>query len=118
MGSIRAVKSYKLKKKISKMCDKDVDKEIIIEGTQFDRKRKLSNADIKNISKMLKKGQSYHSIADAFGMDVRTIRYSLDPSYRLKRIEQSNGRHYGVDNITFENRVQYKRDLVNSGRYV
>ena len=118
MGIVRAVKSYQLKKKISKMCDKEVDKEIIIKGTQFDRKRKLSASDIKTISKMLKTGNSYNSIAESFGMDVRTIRYSTDPLYRLKRIQQSNGKHYGVDNITFANRVQYKRALVNSGRYV
>lgn len=118
MGIIHAVKSYKLKKKVAKMSDVEVDKEIALKGTQFDRKRKLSVADIKNISSMLKKGRSYNSIAESFGMDVRTIRYSLDPAYRMKRIAQSNGKHYGVDNITFADRVQYKRELVNSGRYV
>ena len=118
MGIIRTIKSARLKRKVSKMDDKEVDHSIILTGTEFDRKRKLSSADVANISKMLKKGWNYNEIAEKYEMDVRTIRYSVDPNYRLKRIAQSNGHHYGVDNITFRDRVSYKRDLVNSGRYV
>jgi len=118
MNIMRAIKSKKLKKEISFLTDYEVDKSIRISGTQFDRKRKLSSNDLKKVSKMLKNGKSYKDIAADFGMDVRTIRYSVDPSYRLSRISQSNGKHYGVDNVTFSDRVQYKRDLVNSGRYV
>lgn len=118
MGIIRAIKSHKLKKAVSKWTDLEVDKNIHIQGTDHDRKRVLTAEDLKFIRKSLKKGLSLKDIASTLYVDVRTIRYRIDPTYRNKRIAQSSGKHYGVTNAAFDNRVSYKRDLVNSGRYL
>lgn len=118
MGIIRAIKSHNLKKKVSKMDAKTVDKEIRIQGTYFDRKRVCTKEDLKFAKKYLKKGFSHNQIANMLDMDVRTLRYNLDPEYRLRRLSQCTGKHTGNTYYDFNNRVSYKTALVYSGDYV
>lgn len=118
MGIIKTIKSHRLKKKVSKMTDEQIDKEIIIQGTYFDRKRILTENDVRFAQKMLKKDYTYRQIANMIDVDVRTLRYAIDPEYRLRRISQSNGKHYGFDYLGKSNRIEYKKELVFSGEYV
>lgn len=117
MRIVRAIKSYRLKKKVSNWTDREVDRNIVIKNTHYDRKRKLSDWDIKQIKKKLKKGASIRDLASEYYVDPRTIRYALDPNYRSKRITQSNGKHYGPT-CSARDRVRYKRALVAVGAYV
>lgn len=118
MGIIRAIKSHNLKKKVRNMTPEQVNKEIIIQGTLFDRKRILDNDDIKTAKKYIKKGYSWKQIGELLDVDPRTIRYSMDAEYRLRRIMQSPGTHTGVANFDAKNRANYKLELVFSGAYV
>lgn len=100
------------RKQVLNLDDVTLDKKVKIQGTQFDRKRKLKDKDWKKVSRMIKKGFNLTQIAEVFNVDPRTIRYGLDEDFRRKTISFMSGKHTGVDVCTFENRVDYKRTLI------
>ncbi len=110
------------KKHILAMDDKQLDKAIKISGTQYDRKRKLKDNDIEKAKKLFsKKHKTLEEIALKFGVDVRTIRYHLDTTYRQVRIQQARPKTRVVAckkdyKKSFSDRVAYKRQLVARGR--
>lgn len=110
------------KRLILQMTDKELDKMVKISGTQYDRKRKLTDRQVASAKRMFtKNGKSLHYIADKFGVDYRTIRYHLDETYRKSRISQANtpdrkGASAKVYSQSLEERVAYKRKLIAQGR--
>lgn len=119
MGIIREIRCAMFRHKMKNMTDVEIDKAVKIEGTQFDRKRKLDDTAVKEMIKMQKKEHlTYKELSVRYNMDIRTIRYAIDPDYRLRRISQSNGKHYGLTTYDSKNRVEYKKYLVNSGLIV
>lgn len=119
MGIIRSIKSYRFKKKVSRWTDQEIDRNIRIQGTTWDRKRTLTDRDLKAIKRMLRKGVDVHDIAPMYGVDIRTIRYAIDPDYRVKRIAQSSGKHCGgTEAGTRFSRIMYKKTLVSDGLIV
>lgn len=100
------------RKAILNLDDVTLDQKVKIQGTQFDRKRKLKDKDWKKVQRLLKKGLDYKQIAEVFGVTPHCIRYGVDEEYRLHSIEIRSGKHTGVDTCTFENRVEYKRNLI------
>lgn len=100
------------RKKVLQLNDTALDTKIKIQGTQFDRKRKLTDKDWKKVRRLLKKHHTYKEIAAIFNVSPKTIRYGVDETYRRRCIEWSSGKHTGVDKCTFEDRVNYKRYLV------
>ena len=107
---------------VSKYTDEEIDKKVHIQSTQYDRKRKLSDSDLFDIASRVMNGESFKTLANIYGVDVRTIRYNLDPEYRTKRIKQ--GRTPGTTPVYISpeammeiksERASYKRDLVTSG---
>lgn len=101
------------RKAILNLDDLLLDKKVKIQGTQYDRKRRLNDKDLKKIQKLLtKRGFTLDEVAALYNVDKRTIRYHLDEDYRRIRIEQSTGKHTGIDVYTFANRVEYKRYLI------
>ena len=119
MKIIRAFKSYRFKKKTSRWTDEEIDQNIHIQSTTWDRKKVLSDANLVRIRKMLKKGAKLQEIAREYGVDPRTIRYAVDANYRMKRIAQSNGKHYGgTERGTRSSRIAYKKQLIAEGLIV
>lgn len=107
------------KRTILALEDKDIDRIIKIGGTQYDRKRKLTDKQIEKCKRLyFNKNRSFEDIAKKFNVDKRTIRYHIDPTYRKSRIEQTTGSSYTkrTSKESFENRVAYKRQLVARGR--
>ena len=100
------------KKQVLSLDDVTLDKKVKIQGTQFDRKRKLKDKDWKKVNRMMKKGFNFTQIAEVFNVDPRTIRYGVDEEFRNRVISYMSGKHTGVDVCTFENRVTYKRTLI------
>ena len=94
------------RKAILNLDDVTLDQKVKIQGTQFDRKRKLKDKDWKKVQRLLKKGMDYKQIAEVFGVTAHCIRY------RLHSIAIRSGKHTGIDTCTFENRVEYKRHLI------
>ena len=100
---------------ILKMTDDKLDEVVKIQGTPYDRKRKLSEALLKKIKK-LAKNSTYCKIAKELGLAPSTVRYHIDPVWKAHYNATRDGRHCGKDKITVKNRVEYKRSLVAAGK--
>lgn len=100
---------------ILKLNDNELDKVVKIQGTDFDRKRKVTAQLLKKMIKLENRGKSYKDIAKKFGFTTKTVRYNLDPEYREFWKANYAGPHTGKNHITKNNRVSYKRELVASG---
>lgn len=92
-----------------------IDKTVKIQGTQYDRKRKLSDQDIAVIKKLVSRGKSIKDIAELFDVRPKTIRYNIDPDYRTYLLSSISGVHTGKLTRTFKDRVTYKRSLLTAG---
>lgn len=114
MCIIKAIKESKKRKEVLAMDDVDLDKAVKIQGTQYDRKRKFTDAQVKQMIKLLGKGTKAKALAESFGTTVHTIKYNTDPIYRQAAINSRSGKHTGVTNMDFDNRVEYKRELVRT----
>lgn len=101
---------------ILKMMDADLDKAVKIQGTEYDRKRKVTSPAIKKMKSMLKKGKTYQQVAEALGFSKTAVRYNTDPEYRRYHLAGCTGKHTGKDKVSTKNRIQYKRQLVAEGK--
>ena len=101
------------KKEILRMNDHQINSVVKIQGTKYDRKRKISDATIKKMNKMYEKGYTVPEICKALNLNNTAVRYHVDPSFRIRYNQKRNGAHTGVDKITVENRIAYKKELVN-----
>lgn len=112
------------KKDILELSDKELDKVVKIAGTQYDRKRKISDKQIESAKRLVKRGKSFEYIIKKLKLNVteNTIRYHLDEAYRRYRIDHANyGRSVaackrGDYNEILKDRAAYKRKLVARGR--
>ena len=98
------------------MNDDQLDKEVKIQGTKYDRKRKLSDKTLEKISNMAKKNLTCSKIAKDLGISYTIVRYHMDEAWRKSFNAKRDGRHTGKDKITVKNRVAYKRMLVAEGK--
>lgn len=97
---------------ILKLDDLTLDQKVKIQGTQFDRKRKLKDKDWKKIKRLLSRGFTYEQVASKFNCSIQTLRYNLEEDYREMKLLSMSGKHTGIDVHTFEDRVLYKRTLI------
>ena len=107
-------------KKLSKLealtlTDDKLDDVVKIQGTVYDRKRKVSPKMATQMSKMLQKGKKLIDVAGAFDVTPHAVLYNTDPTYRAMHLSRC-GKHTGTDHITVKNRVAYKRTLVAEGK--
>lgn len=106
------------RRNILSLSDRELDKVVIIAGTQYSRKRVLNDKTIAKMKKDFHKGMSYREIAEKYGCkDYRTVRYNIDMDYRARRIAQSPGKHTGIDVCDAANRVAYKRSLIKNSLF-
>lgn len=100
------------------MMDNELDKAVKIQGTEYDRKRKVKDVDIRKMSKMYNegKGKSIAEISRKMGLAINTVRYNVDPIYRAQHLAKCSGKHTGKDTVTPSNRIAYKRKLVAAGK--
>lgn len=106
------------RKDVLKMTDAQIDKVVKIQGTKFDRKRKISDRTIASMKRMAGKGISVKEIAKKLDISPFMIKYHTDDTFRAKYNFFRSGKHTGVDTITPADRAQYKRDLVESRKKV
>ena len=95
-----------------KMTDRELDKAIKIQGTRFDRKRKISNYTLYRMRTMFEKGVSVSDIARKLNLNYNTVRYNVDPQYKEEYNRKRDGKHCGHTNITPEDRASYKREII------
>lgn len=98
------------------MTDDALDATVKIQGTEFDRKRKVAPAILKKMASMYKKKSSISEIANKLGLNYLTVRYNVDPVFKAEFNAKRDGKHTGKDNITIKDRVAYKRSLVAAGK--
>lgn len=99
---------------ILKMDDNKLDKVIKIQGTRFDRKRKVSNSTINRMRNMYAKGKSISEISAVVGVPYKTVKYNVDDEWRTTYNATRSGKHTGTTNITKEDRILYKRSIVDT----
>lgn len=98
------------------MTDDALDATVKIQGTEYDRKRKVAPATLKKMASMYKKKSSISEIANKLGLNYLTVRYNVDPVFKAEFNAKRDGKHTGKDNITIKDRVAYKRSLVAAGK--
>ena len=98
------------------MTDDQLDKSIRIQGTPYDRKRKLSESTLRKMNKMYNSGKTPYQIAKELGLNYSTVRYNTDKAFKAIYNATRDGRHTGKDKISVKNRVAYKRQLVAQGK--
>lgn len=104
------------KKEILNMSNNALDKVVKIQGTRFDRKRKVSAKTIEKINYLKACGVSNTSIAENLNISTKTVRYYTDDAYRW--MDCHKGGTHGHGKITASNRAQYKRMLLSSNANV
>lgn len=113
MGLKNIIKENKVRKTILKMCNEELDSKIFIQGTEFDRKRKLTKKQLNNIKNDLALGFSIKFISHKYGVSEWVIKYNTDEVFKAHQLELRKGKSKTHTN-TFdaENRANYKRYLV------
>lgn len=114
MGFIQAIKNQKKRKKVLKLDDITLDRVVKIQGTEFDRKRKFTDAQVQQMKALLTSGVDKKDVAKKFHCSLHTMLYNTSEEYRIAAIQRRSGKHTGVTHMDFENRVEYKRGLVKS----
>lgn len=93
-----------------------LDRSIKIQGTEFDRKRKLTDRQVTYAKKLLNRGYPVLHVAKIMGVAPLTIKYNTDPEFREAHLRNSSGKHTGIDTVTRSNRVNYKKQLLADGK--
>ena len=104
--------------KTSKMSKIKFDSAVKIQGTEWDRKRRYTDKEVA-MMKALYAGSLLGSytvadIARMFHTYRVTVLYNVNPEYRKNHLARCSGKHTGVDWVDFNDRVNYKKKLVES----
>lgn len=96
------------------MTDFMIDKIVKLEGTDYDRRRKLTNKDIAAIKRAHRQGYSILSLAKKYGVSYGTIKYHLDSNFKQKIIEERSKNRYGYYDAAKQraSRIAYKRAII------
>lgn len=106
------------KSELLKLEDAQLDKAVKIQGTMYDRKRKMNSLAVRNAASMLKSGKELKDVAEHFGVDARTILYNTDAEYKAAVLNKASGKHTGKTNKDLADRAEYKRQLLKSRKNV
>lgn len=102
-------------KKINKSEKKDyiIDKEVKIAGTKYDRRRVLSDVDIRRMKKLRDCGYSKSYIASIFGVSNITVAYHTEEKTKAYRnaVRATYGQ-YSDKGASRKSRIQYKRAIL------
>ena len=109
------------KGEIKKLSNNKLDKAVKIQGTNYDRKRKVTKQIRYRMIQMLNAGKSVNTVAEHFGVTPHTVKYNCDEEYnayvKAYRKKAKNYKHYGTFQST-EERSNYKRNLLESRKDV
>ncbi len=106
-------------KEMIKMSNSAIDSMVKIQGTNYDRKRRVTK-DMKNrMSQMYNAGKSYSAIANHFGVTPRTVRYNLDEEFKKRENKVRNiyARNWVPEKGMIAERAEYKRQLIQDRNF-
>ena len=113
MGLKEIFKEGKARKQVLKMDDLTIDSKVFIQGTEFDRKRTLTDKQLKKIKFDLAEGMSVKEVASKYEVSEWVIRYNTNEDFRNHQLALRKGKSKThVNFFDQENRVNYKRYLV------
>lgn len=104
------------KSDIYNMSDSGVNKTVKIQGTKWDRKRRVSMKTVAEINRLQMCGCSNSKIAKKLNLNYSTVRYYTDDEYKNKVNHRKGAHSHGY--LSDSNRAEYKRKLVMSGAHV
>jgi transposase-like protein len=103
------------KKDLLSLTNDQLDSVVKIQGTKFDRKRKVNENVRTRMINMASRGDTYCTIAKKLGYSPSTVRYIIDEDFRRLHNIFRDGAHTGVTHISKSDRAAYKRKLVQAG---
>lgn len=106
------------KKEALKLNNKTLDDAMQIQGTDYDRRRKVTKELVYRMKRMHESGKSYGEIANHYGVSYSAVRYNLDPYYKVYK-NMMRGKYKNNRTSTPESREErgaYKRSLIESNK--
>lgn len=108
------------KKEILKLDDSSINKLITINGTNFDRRRKVNPKNIKKMIRLYECGKPFTEIGKEFNMNPFTVRYNIDPifrdTYNINRRGRTQKNYHSDIKTERQERAAYKRQLIKEGK--
>lgn len=106
-------------KRIVDRTNSEIDNAVKIQGTNYDRKRKVTKDMKRRMQQMYDSGKTYGYIADYYGVSWPTVKYNLDEEFKKEINEKRNdyARNWKPTNETYLERVDYKRKLLRDKNF-
>lgn len=98
-----------------KMSKNFIDRNLKIKGTKYDRGCKLTENQINSMRRLRQKGMPYEKIAKKFDISVHTVYYHTIDGFKEKANKQRLQYGFNVDPNSYNDRVMYKKSLIESG---
>lgn len=105
--------------KFAERSNSEIDNAVKIQGTNYDRKRKVTKQIKRRMEQMHNAGKSYGYIADYYGVSYGTVRYNLDENFKKEVNTKRNdyARNWKPTSETFIERVEYKKELLGNRNF-
>lgn len=99
--------------------DFELDRAVRIQGTNYDRRRKVTKSMKRRMTQMHDAGKSYSVIAEYFGVTPCAVRYNLDEDYKKEiNAKRKFYAHNTVpDGTELAERAAYKRGLLKNRNF-
>ena len=96
-----------------------IDNSVKIQGTNYDRKRKVTKSMKRRMEQMYNSGKSYNYIAEYFDVAPTTVKYNLDEKFKAAHNKKRNeyARNWVADKNTLYERVEYKKELMKNKNF-
>lgn len=96
-----------------------IDNAVKIQGTNYDRKRKVTKSMKHRMEQMHNSGKSYNYIAEYFNVSPFTVKYNLDEEFKKAHNKKRNeyARNWVADENTLYERAEYKRELMKNRNF-
>ena len=103
----------KLRVQLLKLDDEILDQKIKIQGTEFDRKRKLTGKQILSMQNDVMNGMTAKEASLKYKVSEWIVRYNTDSNFRAHQLELRKGKSKTHEQeMDFADRVAYKRRLI------
>ena len=107
------------RKELRNASDAVVDKMVKIQGTNYDRSRKVTKSIKRRMDQMRKAGKSFNEIAKHFNVAPSTVKYNIVEGFAEKKkadrkLYARNWKSNWWDTV---DRVNYKRSLIDNKNF-
>ena len=104
------------KSELLKLSNSELNKKVHVAGTNYDRRRKLTNKDIYEIKRMYKRNNSVSKIANKYGIAYSTVMYHLSEDYKAYKNKDRLNYVNNSNSGSYKELASYKRKLLNENK--